>query len=199
MQAKFRPLRWAGPSTPSYERRSRSAFKAPWQSTLTLLYRELDHLDARDLVIEADFSESDIRLDGMPRANARQPQHPGVQIAFGSKFGPLIYSTDSCEFWQHNVRSIALGLEALRAVDRYGATKRGEQYTGWKALGAEATPMPAESPMDVLARYAGQTGRGTAPAQMWRIAKRRTHPDADGGSREAWDAVQAAARALGLT
>jgi len=33
--------------------------------------------------------------------------------------------TDSCEFWQHNVRPIALRLVALRAVDRYDVTKRG--------------------------------------------------------------------------
>jgi hypothetical protein len=45
----------------------------------------------------------------------------------------LIYATDACELWQHNVRSIALGLEALRAVDRYGITRRGEQYAGFRA------------------------------------------------------------------
>lgn len=43
----------------------------------------------------------------------------------------LVYATDTCVLWQHNVRSIALGLEALRAVDRYGITKRGEQYAGF--------------------------------------------------------------------
>ncbi len=45
----------------------------------------------------------------------------------------LVYATDACEFWQHNVRSIALGLEALRAVDRYGISRRGEQYAGFRA------------------------------------------------------------------
>jgi len=37
------------------------------------------------------------------------------------------------EDWRHNVRSIALGLEALRAVDRYGISRRGEQYAGFRA------------------------------------------------------------------
>jgi hypothetical protein len=45
----------------------------------------------------------------------------------------LVYATDACEHWQHNVRSIALGLEALRAVDRYGISRRGEQYAGFRA------------------------------------------------------------------
>lgn len=44
----------------------------------------------------------------------------------------LVYATDVCEYWQHNVRSIALGLESLRAVDRYGISKRGEQYAGFR-------------------------------------------------------------------
>lgn len=44
----------------------------------------------------------------------------------------LIYATDVCDYWQHNVRSIALGLEALRAVDRYGISRRGEQYAGFR-------------------------------------------------------------------
>ena len=45
----------------------------------------------------------------------------------------LVYATDACEDWRHNVRSIALGLEALRAVDRYGISRRGEQYAGFRA------------------------------------------------------------------
>ena len=45
----------------------------------------------------------------------------------------LVYATDCCMFWQHNLRSIALGLEALRAVDRYGISRRGEQYAGFRA------------------------------------------------------------------
>lgn len=43
----------------------------------------------------------------------------------------LVYATDVCERWQHNVRSIALGLQALRAVDRYGISRRGQQYAGF--------------------------------------------------------------------
>ena len=45
----------------------------------------------------------------------------------------LVYATDCCVFWQHNLRSIALGLEALRAVDRYGISRRGQQYAGFRA------------------------------------------------------------------
>jgi hypothetical protein len=136
----FRPLGpWLEGNTAN--RRSRYVMRAGWQNTLDLLARELDYLDARHIVIQADFSESDLRVDGMPRSNARAPYHPGVRIAFKSKHGPLTYATDAYEFWQHNVRAIGLGLEALRAVDRYGVTRRGEQYTGWKQLGAGTRPV----------------------------------------------------------
>lgn len=188
MQYTFRPLRWAEASTPATSRRSRWTFKAGWQDTLNLLARELEYLGARDVVIEADFREQDLRLDGMPRSNARQPEHPGVRIAFESKYGPLVYSTDSCAFWQHNVRSIALGLEALRAVDRYGVTRRGEQYTGWK----EISSAPADAPLSdadawgVLSRLARLDPEDLpSDERIISLARRYAHPD-HGGTEQTW-------------
>lgn len=214
MHATFRPLRWDGPTTPAHDRRSRWTFKASWQSTLDLLDRELRELGARDLVIEADFREQDIRIDGMPRANARQPVHPGVRIAFESKHGALVYATDSCEFWQHNVRSIALGLESLRAVDRYGITRRAEQYQGYKAITA-GTAMPAGQTtltpheaalllVDLV--HPGRYGEREAIAHnvlaypetfqsTWARAARLAHPDT-GGDEETWNRVAPAWSAL---
>jgi hypothetical protein len=209
VKATFRPLRWTEPSTPPENRRSRYQFKAGWQNTLTLLERELGYLDATDFVIEADFTESDIRLDGMPRSGARTPNHPGVRVAFESKFGPLVYSTDSCEFWQHNVRSIALGLEALRAVDRYGVTKRGEQYTGWKAIGAGTIAMSGTiSKVDAvafLAKYGDPDGlipdlatallNGHFIDACYKRAARVVHPD-HGGTAADFQRLQDAKRVL---
>jgi hypothetical protein len=183
----FRPLRWVDASTPAHARRSRWTFKASWQDTLNLLARELQHLKARDVVIEADFREQDIRLDGMPRSNARVPEHPGVRIAFESKHGPLVYATDSCAYWQHNVRSIALGLEALRAVDRYGVTKRGEQYTGWKSIAAApaAVPLLGDEAWALLGELSGVSLLDTPTDRVVSLARRRAHPDG-GGTSETW-------------
>ncbi|HYO19108.1 MAG TPA: hypothetical protein VES02_10655, partial [Dermatophilaceae bacterium] len=98
-QTTFRPLRWTEPSTPAGARRSSAAFTESWSNTLDLLDAELCYLDAQDLIIEADFREDDILPDGMPCTSARPPVHPGVRISFQSRFGPLAYSTDSCQRW----------------------------------------------------------------------------------------------------
>ena len=135
MNYTFRPLPVCPyQATPPSQRRSQWTFRAGWQDTLDSLEHELSLLSAHDMVIGAGFREGDIRRDGMPRADAREPVHPGIEISFETRQGRLTYSTDICAYWQHNVRSIALGLEALRAVDRYGITHRGEQYAGFLAL-----------------------------------------------------------------
>lgn len=137
----FRPLlAWPHPSTPDWERRGRLTFRAGWDDTVNRLLDEIDRLDGSDILIGAGLAPDDIRQDGLPRANARQPLHPGVEVSFNTRRGRLVYATDVCENWKHNVRSIALGLEALRAVDRYGITRKGEQYAGFAQLAAGETP-----------------------------------------------------------
>lgn len=138
MEVIFRSIeRWPLEPTPAECRRSPWTFKASWSNTLDLLFKELEHLNVTTMVIEVDVESSQIRQDGMLYANA-SPRLPGVIISFDSKYGPLRYPCDSCEVWRHNVRSIALALQALRAVDRYGVTGRAEQYRGWTKL-AEPT------------------------------------------------------------
>lgn len=206
MDVRFHPLpTWPERSTPAEERKS-GTFKAGWNDTLDLLDRELRHLDARDIVIQAGLQPADIRVDGWPRANARQPVHPGVIVSFASKHGPLRYATDVFEVWHHNVRAIALGLEALRKVDRYGISQRGEQYTGWKALGA-GRPAVAGEKMTVedaarllgdIAFAAGSAeslkliGNGELIADAYRRAVFRTHPDRPGGDAETFRRVNEA-------
>lgn len=190
-----------------------SRFTVTWSACLDLLYRELDFLDAADLVIECDVREQDLRLDGTLRANARAAS-PAVRIAFESNVGPLTYATDEFrrpswrrggmqEDWQHNVYAIAKSLEALRLVDRYGVTKRGEQYTGFKAIGGgramPASHMTSSEADEVLWEISG-LGRDKAwPVEgRWRKARALAHPDRHAGDRTLWDRVEQAAAVLGL-
>jgi hypothetical protein len=85
------------------------------------------------------------------------------------------------------VRAIALALEALRKVDRYGVTQSGEQYRGWQAL-----PSPTASPGDeiktredalaFLRRVIGGRADKLPAEQAIREASKATHPDAGGNS-----------------
>lgn len=193
-----RPLQmpWGHPVTEA--RRSRYIFKAPWSATLDLLDRELWHLDATAVVLQVDVTEADLRLDGQLRANAR-PDFPGVRLVVDTPRGTLSWQTDVCEFWQHNVRSIALGLEVLRAVDRYGITTAGEQYKGWLQLEAGGGPNSMDAAAEVIWRWSGITPNGSLPDSMiYRAARANAHPDRQGGDRGPWDAVQAAGKLLGL-
>jgi hypothetical protein len=133
MRLIFRPLeRWDRKVDAS---RPHSPFRAPYQDTIDLLEREVRMLGARQVIVELAIAEGDLRNDGQPYASTR-PRHPGVTVAFESRHGALKYTADKFATWTENLRAIALGLEALRKVDRYGMTSRGEQYAGWKALGA---------------------------------------------------------------
>lgn len=130
LQARFVPL---GPVSGRSAGRRRATFRIGYSDRLSLLESELAKLGAKEIVIQAQFEAKDIRNDGWPRSSAR-PKGPAVVLSFQSKHGPLSYPCDSYDAWEDNLYAIALALEALRAVDRYGVTKRAEQYKGWAQL-----------------------------------------------------------------
>ena len=209
-----RPISDRTPFTGEHEH---SDFKASWNSTLSLLRRELEHLGATDVVIEVDAPESAIRLDGMLYANAKVVS-PAVRVAFSSQVGPLVYATDRyvsrgyrtamAGDWQHNVRAIALGLEALRKVDRYGITQRHQQYAGFKALPAgtngTGTHMTRTEALGLVFMLAGLNVEPTHfedpinRRRALRAARATAHPDRHDGDRTLWDQVEQAAQVLGL-
>jgi hypothetical protein len=206
----IRPIQqWPGDLTRA---RQRSPFFAKWSDTLHVLGRELRALNARGVALQIAMREQDFRIDGYPRANAK-PEHPGVILSFESKYGPLSYPCDRFWDWQDNVRAIALAMEALRKVDRYGVTKRGEQYTGWKALpagtGAVASGMTATDAAEILLRIAVGPDEADMPRHVEALRRNRddlretirqarimTHPDRRGGDRAQWNLVENASDTL---
>lgn len=201
---RFRPIeRWTGTRrTPK-----RSQFKVSAGRTQHELACELAAIGVRSCVIQADIDESDIRLDGMPRANARQ-RTPRVVVGFEHpQQGAVSFPSGKYDRLWCNVRAVVKTLEALRAVDRHGVTQRAEQYTGWKQLpsggdlsrGAIVTGSFAS--VEAAARFLLETARATpVEASVRRVidepdglkwaydgAARRAHPDLSTGS----DAVMA--------
>lgn len=217
MHLTVRPLQgWVGDRTPAAARKRHAftrqqvkrdregrSYKSydrepmPWSDTLLILDRELTALAASSVVLQIDVPERDIRIDGQLRASAR-PADPAVRLLFDSRHGALSYQCDQFATWQDNGRAIALGLEALRKVERYGITTHGEQYKGW--LQIEAGPAGV-SPRDVLVAVIGGPYADLVPLtdrELLRRARAIAHPDRNGGHRGLWDDVERAAQALGL-
>src|SRR5262245_72200 len=193
IDCRFKPIeKWPSKPTPDWKRQH-SRFKAGWQATLDLLERELNQLGAKDINIEGFFARSDIRNDGWPKSSAR-PSQPGVVLSFTTKQGRMVMPCDSFRDWEANLRAIALSLEHLRAVDRYGVTtEEKEQYTGWLRLPAAGAVEEATECAKILIQHAEA---GYTPAQVlvsqslfdsvWKEAMKRTHPDTNSG-RDAGD------------
>lgn len=200
---KVKPIvQWPGAMVPA-NRRKVASFRAGFGATVSLLERELQHLTnigRREAILQMALPDKQIRRDGYPYANAK-PDHPGVIVTIESKWGPLSYPCDTFDDWQDNLRAIAKGLEALRLVDRYGVTKNGEQYAGFKQLGAGPTMTQREAAeflLDLSKVNDGEIHPGFAkvtPDQLitdtdirqiiLRHAAKRAHPDG-GGTPDQW-------------
>lgn len=179
----LRPL-----TRPVYGPKRPSPFSAPWGTTVDEFNRELYHVGAVRPILEVDLRESDFRVDGYPKqaADGRHlPKSPGVRLTFKASAvegtPDLTYEIAEFRRWHENVRALALGLEALRKVDRYGITKRGEQYAGFRQL-TMGGPDPNHG-RELIKALGGAAA-----------ALRATHPDTreDGYSDRDFADVQAA-------
>lgn len=161
----------------------RASFKVQHGVMLDDLERELKHLDAKNIVIQAGFARHQIRNDGWPRGGA-VAAHPEIVLSFESRHGPLSYSCSAFSTWEHNLRAIGLHLQRSRlAVEEWGIGVRGEVYRGFAALPA------AEGPQDGMAARRWLSQLTGLPAQtetraLYRAAAKVAHPDMQGGSAD---------------
>ena len=168
-----------------------------YDATLGLLLGELERLDTRRAHLQLDITSADLRRDGMLRSQAKV-EHPGVILTADTRaHGVLTYPCDTFARrwssdppdWQINLRAIALGLEALRKVERYGIAERGQQYAGFGAL-PPATAMSAAMTVDQAAEFIARhawNDPGVDPQEViddldaaYRAAAKELHPDAGG-------------------
>ncbi|HTE45152.1 MAG TPA: hypothetical protein VK636_07905 [Gemmatimonadaceae bacterium] len=192
------------PKTDSIERVPSSRFKSSFAHTLDELENELDRIDAHDPMIEIDMDRRELRVTGEPRANSSTLKTPGVILHFVDRNKQTItMPCDRYDSWQANVRALFLTLQALRAVDRYGATASGEQYRGWTALPATTTAFTVDQAATFLARLSANGATAAdlvanveAARNAYRRAAANTHPDG-GGSTGNFQLVQEAKRVLG--
>jgi hypothetical protein len=176
VRATWRPLaRWPYPP----REKQHGSFPSRWEAKLDKLEDEITRLKGDDVVIGIVLGDQWISLSGGLKAGAiGQVSHPGVEVSFGLPDGRrLIFYTDAYRSVQYNLGAIANGLEALRAVDRYGITSSAEQYAGFAMLA------PGGADADRGRRLVEEHG-SVAKALF------ATHPD-QGGDARAFADVQA--------
>jgi hypothetical protein len=176
---KVQPLTtWPGQLT---RQRRRAGFAAALRDTLLVLKRELNHMQATNPIMEVAIPADQFRLDGRPRVAAKS-EHPGVVLSLPkTRVGPLRYAADEFLTWQDNLRAIAMGMEALRKVERYGIVRNHEQYTGFRALtGGEGDPERWTSAEAIRHLQDAAGIKSHDPEKLYREAVKHHHPDRGG-------------------
>lgn len=168
---------WPGKRTPNNERKA-DPFSARLEQTKALLFEELRKINATDVVLQTHFHPAVFSArTGWPYADA-EVSDPGVILSFKSKkHGPLSFPCDRFQTFEGNLRALALSLQALRSVDRYGVTRNAEQYAGWKKLEAPRAANHFHTREEAEAFIRSHGG-------SYREAARRLHPDKSSGDHE---------------
>lgn len=87
-----------------------------------------------DLVISTNIP---LRLDGMPRGDARNPEDPGVAAYWRKGNVTRCMAIDRYSRVTDNLAAIAATLEAMRAIERHGGAEILDRaFTGFTALPA---------------------------------------------------------------
>lgn len=171
--------------------RERSKFEASFARARDEVVRQVQLLIGRyaksDLIISTNIA---LRRDGLPLANQRQPDDPGVAIYFTYRKKQVCFACDRWQKVEDNMHAIALTIDALRGTNRWGTGDMVEAaFRGFEAL-----PSPGQASVQpwrtVLGLPPGPVSRA-AVDNAYRAARSRAHPD-KGGTSAQFQAVQAA-------
>lgn len=108
-------------------------------TALNRLLRELRLMGVEDHAITIS-SDVPLRADGFPRADRGEPQDPGIAVYFKFDGRDLSFACDSYKTTRDNLRALALTIEALRGIQRWGASDLMDRaFRGFAALPERAT------------------------------------------------------------
>lgn len=138
-----------------------------------------------DLVISTNL---ELRLDGLPRSNQREPGDPGVAVYWTQKRGdaPRCMAIDRYDRVADNLAAIAATLDAMRAIERHGGAEiLNRAFTGFTSIEDQSKPwhvvlgVPAHASTDQV-------------RDSYRRGRSRFHTDREGGNADAFHAIQQA-------
>lgn len=137
-----------------------------------------------ELIISSNL---ELRLDGNPRSNQKQPADRGVSIFFKRKGEDMALACDVYSTVEDNLWALCRTLDALRQIERDGSPSLiNRAFKGFAAL-----PDPNERKWwDVLGVPATASRSEIEQAHI-RLAK-QYHPDMQGGNNDLFIQVQQA-------
>jgi len=135
------PLQWppGWQRTPPDERRGARFFHG-FSAALSSLREELRLLGAANIVITSDLP---VRRDGLPYAEGRRGTDPGIAVWFVHDGAERVIACDRHHAIADNLRAIALSINAIRGLARWGASDMvSRAFQGFNALppGQEERP-----------------------------------------------------------
>ncbi len=111
--------------------------KYQWDRIYRELVAELGRLGAKDIVVSSNLP---VRRDGVPYANQRRIDDPGVAVYFVLNKRPMVMAQDRFDTVIGNMRSLGVAVEAMRAVQRHGGGHMLERaFSGFTALPPPST------------------------------------------------------------
>lgn len=178
------PLHWPA-GRPRTAAPKSAAFDTRFSAARDALLSELKRLGATLPIISTNIP---LRLDGLPYAQYRRLEDPGVAVYF-------IYEGEqhcfACDLWnraEDNLQAIRKTVAALRGIARWGTGDMLRRaFSGFAQL-----PGPDSVSVPEWAAVLGidpQTATLEQAEKAYRVARRRAHPDA-GGSTGLFQKVQ---------
>lgn len=204
MTTEAYPLQWppGRPRTESW-RRERAKFEVTFARARDNIVAEVGRLAGKypdpQIVISTNIA---LRRDGLPLANQRPPDDPGVAVYFQYKKRQMSFACDRWQKIEHNMQAIAKTIEALRGIARWGTGDMLEAaFTGFAALPPPppaAPPPPGAAPRQRHWREVFGTGV-TNREQLQDVYRRLAgayHPDRGGDPAKMAELNAARAQAL---
>jgi len=175
------PLAWPNgwPKTEDYKKQDGS-FKTETPRALANLKRELDLMRAKNLVLSSNYT-----------LGVENPKDSGVVAYFEWEQTQMAIPCDRYRRIAHNIQAIALTIEAMRGIERWGAKHMIKaMFSGFKQIGmGQHHEEPLLKWWEIL--KCPHESNGATITEAYRRRIKEVHPD-KGGTQEEFINVQAA-------
>jgi hypothetical protein len=175
------PLYWPE-SWPRTKYREYSLFKQGFGSARNFLFKQIQMMGGINVIVSSNVP---LRNDGLPRANQPNPADPGVAVYFKYRKKDMVFACDKYFTATDNIYAIGKTIEAMRGIERWGASDMMERaFRGFTAL-----PEHATQPWRTVLGFAINVPVTRDDVQLkFRELTKLHHPDM-GGDRDKFEAV----------